>query len=78
VWQKIFASKPYHINFRFDWVFHVLVQSSLFGIPVPTIESMFLIPSRNSWILVPSIENEIFVPIAYAFSKVVLLINILV
>jgi hypothetical protein len=78
VWQKIFDSKPYRINFKSNWVFHVLVQSGLFGILIPAIESMFSIPSRNSWILVPSIENEIFVPIACAFSRVVLLNHILV
>ncbi len=78
MWQKIFSSKPYHINFRSNWVFHVLVQSNLFRIPVPTIESMFSIPSHNSWILVPSIGNENFMPIACAFSRVVLLNNILV
>jgi len=78
VWQNIFSSKPYHIKFKSNWVFHVLVQFGLFGISILAIESMFSIPSRNSWILVPSIENEIFVPIACAFSRVILLNHILV
>jgi len=52
----------------------------VFQISVKTTKYRFLVPSCDSWILVPSTDNENFVPVLYACSRVVMLnfISILV
>jgi len=52
----------------------------VFQILVKTTKSRFLVPSRSSWISVPSTDNENFVYVPCAFSRVVMLnlISILV
>jgi hypothetical protein len=57
-----------------------LVQICVFQILVRTSKYRFLVPSCNSWISVPSTDNEKFMFVPYAFSRVVMLnlISILV
>jgi len=49
-----------------------MVQANVYLLLVPTIKSWFSVPNCGSQILVMSIENEIFLLIPCAFSKVVM------